>query len=623
MHELSLEDGRLAFQRSPIAFQQWIDSRPSSLTGSQWRDLLIRAVEVEALEISPPTDFTGAMQQVIQILLTQKNGYSLAYQLYAPLLQDPSELREYRLNPRLVSTWLEQSLLEKEKQATLPAEEVQGILRIRELLLELDPHNMTNILCLIRFSGELGDDDSVKGYTALGCSILSDPFPVSFVEDPYLRRLLGRILELGYAEEWLDLMTALVPCRPQSEHLSWYAWLKHLATYYVPHRLENDAEPLPLEHLWNPQLLAFWKDLFREAQCRGFSLLAQGLHRALTHRNESDPLYLSLQAEVVYLYRLSAQPEEANLILKQILETWSLDRLNQEPAPPQEVVWVLLFQVCPLLCYTTDDQPYIRHYQHKVAQLFSQLVHTRSQSWLSPINPPTRTGSSLRVGYLSNGFHRHSVGYLSYESLACHHSDVISVYGYYYGTPPVSEDPIYHHFKSSESIVAHLEILKQVPESILVVKGIGDLIKLQEAYQIRGGPMDRMRFIPITFFSEDHRAQLQIADLVLDTFPYTGATHTLEALLYMGVPVLTLVGQHYNGRMSYSLLKNLGLEDCITWSQADYIQRGIELSRDPIRLAQLKDFIKTTYPHSPLSDVQDFANQLEKFYLRLCRPQNG
>ncbi|MFS8881537.1 FkbM family methyltransferase, partial [Synechococcus sp. H55.11] len=142
-------------------------------------------------------------------------------------------------------------------------------------------------------------------------------------------------------------------------------------------------------------------------------------------------------------------------------------------------------------------------------------------------------------------------------------------------------------YKRTDSCIdAHLKILKAVSNGVLIVKGSGEIATVIRRYQEKAkdlGVLDRVRFLAKTSSVEEHRGQLALVDLILDTFPYTGATHTME-VLYMGVPVLTLVGRHYYGRMSYSLLKNIGLEDCITWSVEEFIQRGIQLGNNPEQL---------------------------------------
>ena len=54
---------------------------------------------------------------------------------------------------------------------------------------------------------------------------------------------------------------------------------------------------------------------------------------------------------------------------------------------------------------------------------------------------------------------------------------------------------------------------------------------------------DRIHF-PFTSTPQEHLLQYGQMDIALDSFPNTGCTTTCEAL-WMGVPVITLRGQHY------------------------------------------------------------------------------
>ncbi|PIK94489.1 FkbM family methyltransferase [Synechococcus sp. 60AY4M2] len=174
--------------------------------------------------------------------------------------------------------------------------------------------------------------------------------------------------------------------------------------------------------------------------------------------------------------------------------------------------------------------------------------------------------------------------------------------------------------RTPKCIDAHLQILKAVPNGVLIVKGSGEIATVIRHYQERAkelGVLDRVRFLAQASSVEEHRGQLALVDLVLDTFPYTGATHTMEAL-YMGVPVLTLVGRHYYGRMSYSLLKNVGLEDCITWSVEEFIERGIQLGNNPERLAKAKQTIRDSYHRSIVWDPKRLAKAMERVFFELA-----
>ena len=88
-----------------------------------------------------------------------------------------------------------------------------------------------------------------------------------------------------------------------------------------------------------------------------------------------------------------------------------------------------------------------------------------------------------------------------------------------------------------------------------------------------------MRFLPRDIDEYTHRANLQIADVVLDTYPYNGATTTLE-VLWQGIPLVTLVGEQFSARNSYTFMINAGIEAGIGWNEVEYIHWGVKLGLD-------------------------------------------
>ena len=61
-------------------------------------------------------------------------------------------------------------------------------------------------------------------------------------------------------------------------------------------------------------------------------------------------------------------------------------------------------------------------------------------------------------------------------------------------------------------------------------------------------------------------------DIALDTFPYNGITTTCDAL-WMGVPVVSLIGQTSVGRGGLSILSAVGLSELLASSREQYVDR--------------------------------------------------
>lgn len=99
-------------------------------------------------------------------------------------------------------------------------------------------------------------------------------------------------------------------------------------------------------------------------------------------------------------------------------------------------------------------------------------------------------------------------------------------------------------------------------------------------------------------------------DIALDPFPFTGGTTTAEAL-WMGVPVLTMSGQHFLSRQGVGLLANIGLHDWIASDAENYVCRAREFTRDLQSLAALRKCLRQRALASPIYDSNRFARHLE------------
>ena len=84
--------------------------------------------------------------------------------------------------------------------------------------------------------------------------------------------------------------------------------------------------------------------------------------------------------------------------------------------------------------------------------------------------------------------------------------------------------------------------------------------------------------------------------------------------MWMGVPVITLPGQHFFGRMGVSILRTLRLEDCIATSATDYVRIAAELAGQPERLTQYRSTLRARVQNSALCDGQHFTRGLESAY---------
>ena len=121
-------------------------------------------------------------------------------------------------------------------------------------------------------------------------------------------------------------------------------------------------------------------------------------------------------------------------------------------------------------------------------------------------------------------------------------------------------------------------------------------------------------------------ARYRHIDIALDPFPYNGMTTTCDAL-WMGVPVVALIGDRPLGRASYSLLSNVGLPELAGHSEGEYAEIATSLAADLSRLASLRATLRARMKASPLMDAARFTRNLEaafrSIWQRWCATRGG
>ncbi|MBD2447599.1 O-linked N-acetylglucosamine transferase, SPINDLY family protein [Nostoc sp. FACHB-152] len=162
-----------------------------------------------------------------------------------------------------------------------------------------------------------------------------------------------------------------------------------------------------------------------------------------------------------------------------------------------------------------------------------------------------------------------------------------------------------------------IKIIKEVPNSYFLIKGDADEESMNGFfYQLaeeEGVAIERLRFLPNAPSEATHRANLGIVDIVLDTYPYNGATTTLETL-WMGIPLVTRVGEQFAARNSYTMMVNAGITEGIAWTDAEYVEWGMRLGKDESLRQQVVKKLKLSRQTAPLWNGKQFACEMEKAY---------
>jgi len=162
-----------------------------------------------------------------------------------------------------------------------------------------------------------------------------------------------------------------------------------------------------------------------------------------------------------------------------------------------------------------------------------------------------------------------------------------------------------------------MRILKAVDGSVLWLFKDNPWVveNLKKEAQKQG--LDRQRLVFADYMPlSDHLARHRQADLFLDTLPYNAHTTTSDAL-WTGLPVLTLMGRSFAGRVAGSLLNAIDLPELITNTQVEYEALAIELAMSPNKLADIKSKLMANRLTAPLFDTPLFAKNIEAAYIKM------
>lgn len=117
----------------------------------------------------------------------------------------------------------------------------------------------------------------------------------------------------------------------------------------------------------------------------------------------------------------------------------------------------------------------------------------------------------------------------------------------------------------------------------------------------------RIEFFDFPAAGLNHLQAYGTLDICLDSAPFGGAT-TAADCLWMGVPLITLVGPGVHQRLSYSMLGAIGAEELACADEAGYVELACELAADPTRLLHYRTTLRARFEASPLRDPRAVAD---------------
>jgi hypothetical protein len=160
-----------------------------------------------------------------------------------------------------------------------------------------------------------------------------------------------------------------------------------------------------------------------------------------------------------------------------------------------------------------------------------------------------------------------------------------------------------------EQEVTWAKIIASVPNSILVLypfnanwssdyPAITFRERIMNTFAEYGLSADRLLILEPVPNRADVKQRLQLSDIYLDSYPYSGMTSLIDPL-QVGLPTVVMEGETSRSRKGASLLRSLGIFDLITDNEADYIQLAVNLGNDPELRQRQREAVKRRMENNP------------------------
>jgi protein O-GlcNAc transferase len=166
---------------------------------------------------------------------------------------------------------------------------------------------------------------------------------------------------------------------------------------------------------------------------------------------------------------------------------------------------------------------------------------------------------------------------------------------------------------SDAALALWSRVLNAVPDSRMLLAPISDAESrqsLMDRFAQHGIAPERLAFSAL-LKQRDYLLLHHEVDLLLDTFPYSGGTTSAQAI-WMGVPVLTLVGDTMYSRQTAAVLQPAGLAEFATESADAFVMQAVGWTRRLPELDRIRSGLRAALNQSPLMDAAPIARSAER-----------
>ena len=163
-----------------------------------------------------------------------------------------------------------------------------------------------------------------------------------------------------------------------------------------------------------------------------------------------------------------------------------------------------------------------------------------------------------------------------------------------------------------------INIINKVENSILWLNISNDQTKLNIINYAKkmGLNSNKIFFTDRSKKYEDYLEKHSLADIFLDTFPYS-AHSTGYASLISGVPIVTYKSETFATNVCSSLLMEADLQEFITKDLSDYKRLAIELGQNKKKLDSIKNKLKENFLKKKVFNSESYILTLEKAFYKI------
>jgi len=159
------------------------------------------------------------------------------------------------------------------------------------------------------------------------------------------------------------------------------------------------------------------------------------------------------------------------------------------------------------------------------------------------------------------------------------------------------------------------ELLTALPDARLIIRtrdvdNAYTKQKLIDKFAKNGIDTSRVDFLPGTYRAYYYSSYNEV-DIILDTYPFNGATTTCDAFL-MGKPIISLYGNRHVSRVGLSMLTSIGYPELAAGTGEEYVEKAVALSRNTAKLSSIIADIREKALTSPLFNHDEFKKDFEE-----------